>query len=255
MACEKYFELHGTKIKPYSYKNGKLVEEPTLVTKNLFERAVALNRKEFIYSLCMKLIRKKFLITENLEMTNISGEDALLTWCMVCAAERYVLIPNITYIYRIHDESSIHGADNFKVEKRVKKWLKSLTLGFEYLDKFLLQKYFFIKNSEARYLVLDALIKEFTAYLIPIYAQIPAWQLDWLIRRELAEVKDKTALTAFLFARMNLMNVQLLRVQNLLRQQPKEAQDFQRQNEIIQRQQAQIQQLQQQLRNVHDIFR
>lgn len=219
MACEKYFELHGTKIKPYSYKNGKLVEEPTLVTKNLFERAVALNRKEFIYSLCMKLIRKKFLITENLEMTNISGEDALLTWCMGCAAERYVLIPNITYIYRIHDESSIHGADNFKVEKRVKKWLKSLTLGFEYLDKFLLQKDFFIKNSEARYLVLDALIKEFTAYLIPIYAQISAWQINKLILRELSEVKGKTALTAFLFNRMNFFNAHLNKQQQIISQQ------------------------------------
>ena len=231
VACEKYFELHGKNITPYSYITGDLVQKPTLLTKNFFDRVASLNRKEFIFSLCMKLIRKKFLIEENLDMINIAGEDALFTWCMVCAAEKYLLIPNITYIYRIHDESSSHGSDNLNVEKRVKKWFRSITEGFKYLDNFLLTKDFFCVNSEARYFVLDALIKEFTSYFIPLYAQIPAPLLDGLIRRELEKINDQKALTAFLFARMNIFNLQL-----------------NRQNQIIHQQYAQIQQLQAQLK-------
>ena len=61
---------------------------------------------------------------------------------------------------------------------------------------------------------------------------------------------------------MNILWGQVLQFQGFMSRQPKEVQDFQRQQEIIRQQQqqlqqqaAQIQQLQQQLKNVHDIFK
>ena len=231
VACEKYFELYGRNIRPHSYITGKFVNEPTLVNENFLDRAVSLNRKEYIYSMCMKFIRKSFIIDENLKFIDIMGEDALMTWCMLCATKKYVVIPNITYLYRIHNESSIHKQENLNI--RIKKWFNSLTRGFGYLDKFLSKKQFFLDNLEAKHLVLDALVKEFVGiYIMPIYAQIPAWQLDEIIRRELSDVQDKTPLMAFLFSRMNVFNVQLNRQGALIQQMNAH---IQKQNELIKR--------------------
>ena len=239
VACEKYFEIHGRDILPQSYITGKFVNVPTLVNDNLFERALALNHKEYIYSMCMKLIRRDFIIEENLELLDIMGEDALMTWCMVCAAKKYVRIPNITYLYRIHNESAIHRQEN--LDTRIKKWFNSLTKGFCYLDKFLSRQKFFNDNLEARYLVLDALVKEFVGiYIMPLYAQIPTWQMDALIRKELECVENKTALMAFLFSRMNVFNVNMNRQGATIQQMNAY---IQRQNQVIQQLQAQIKQL------------
>ena len=233
VACEKYFEIHGRDILPQSYITGKFVNVPTLVNDNLFERALALNHKEYIYSMCMKLIRRDFIIEENLELLDIMGEDALMTWCMVCAAKKYVRIPNIMYLYRIHNESSVHRQEN--LDARIKKWFNALTKGFYYLDKFLSRQKFFNDNLEAKYLVLDALVKEFVGiYIMPLYAQIPAFQFDELLRKELGGVENKTALMAFLFSRMNIFNVQLNQYGAIIQQQQAKINELQRRLENIQ---------------------
>jgi hypothetical protein len=117
-------------------------------------------------------------------------------------------------------------------------------------------------DSKYKYMIFNNLVNMSAERFLPLYAQIPEWQMDHLIRRELDEVEDKTALTAFLFARMNVLNVQLNQAINLLNQQPKEIQDFQRQQmalqqqqAIIQQQAAQIQQLQQRMNEIQSIFK
>lgn len=73
----------------------------------------------------------------------------------------------------------------------------------------------------------------YTPKILPYYAQIPAIQLDELIRSELDKVEDKTALTAFLFSRMSVFNINLMK-----------------QSQIIQEQQAKIQELQAQINSL-----
>ena len=196
-----------------------------------------------------------------------SGEDHIFSFCLICLAKNLLRIPNPVYVWRNNETGMTHG--NLPVEKMIHRWVDSLFRGVGIIDKFMNQFESLQKKIELRHMVFDTFIYHHTKKIFPIYAQIPAWQLDPLIRRELDEVKDKTALTAFLFARMNIFNLQLIQSQNLLSQQPKEVQDFQRQQlqlqqqqEIIRQQQqalqqqaAQIQQFQQQLKNVHDIFK
>ena len=95
-----------------------------------------------------------------------------------------------------------------------------------------------------KYLALKVWVRECCNYLLDIYAQIPTWQIDELIRHELEGVKDKTALMAFIFDRMHIFNLKLN--QQVLMLQQMNAQ-IQKQNETIQQQQDLIQQLQSQI--------
>ena len=53
---------------------------------------------------------------------------------------------------------------------------------------------------------------------MPVYAQIPAAKLEGLIRRELAGVEDKTALTSYLFAQRNIFYLRILQQQQQIQQ-------------------------------------
>ncbi len=161
-------------------------------------------------------------------MINANAHDFIYTVCLACSAKRYVRVPNVINFYRIVEDSMSHKQED--VPKTIRKHIKTLCRGFEYVDEFLDGQDFFRQRPDAKYLVLEIVVREFANYLLNIYAQVPAFQLYGLVRAELEKFGASAALAAFLFSRMNVFNV------NLLQQQ-----------QIIQRQQQQIQQLQAQL--------
>ena len=94
---------------------------------------------------------------------------------------------------------------------RLQIYLNSLTQGFKYVDEFLDKQKFFRDNVNLKFIVLERLFQEFNEYLMPFYEQISAIDLDPIIRAEFARAGDISALSAFLYSRMNLLNVQLLK--------------------------------------------
>ena len=232
----------------------KPVDEPVVITVDLRERVKLFSQKIFQSMPWLSFARRDCIVKNDVKFPKTRmSDDQFFDFEITCYAEKMVRIPNKIYISRIRKDSVTR--EKLDVPKNIHRWAGALLKTIELLDNFMNRFNELKNNSELKHAVFERFLADFSYHTLRIYSQIPAWQLDPLIRHELNEIEDKTALTAFLFARMNVMNVQLMRAQNLLRQQPKEVQDFQRQNEIIQRQQAQIQQLQQQLRNVHDVFR
>ncbi len=187
-----------------------------------------------------KLIRRDYILENNLEMVNVNHHDMLYTVCLVLSAKIYVRVPNIVNFYRIVEDSMSHKKEN--VEKTMLKYCKTLFNGFNYVEKFLNERDFFKQNPNDKSIILDIVVREFVNYILRIYTQVPAFQLEGFIRRELEKLDDTTALTAFLFNRMNIFNLNFIQQQNLIRQQ-----------------QAQIQQLQQNQmhfnNNNEDIFK
>ena len=115
----------------------------------------------------------------------------------------------------------------------------------EYIEKFADKVESFRNNLQLKYIIFDTFTK-WGGSSLPLYAQIPSYQLDGLIRRELEQIEDTTALTAFLFARMNVFNVNLIQQQNLINQQ----------QEQIKKLQEQLQQAQNSFQsNKEDIFK
>ena len=110
------------------------------------------------------------------------------------------------------------------------------------LDKFLNEMEFFKKRPDAKSFVLSMWINARCNSLIGMYAQIPAWQLEMLIRHEIEKLDFGSALTSFLFSRMNIFNVNLNRQNAMMYQMNAH---IQKQNEVIKNLQAEVNRLQQ----------
>ena len=127
--CEGFYEIAETSkidknnLKPTHYKKTTLVTEPTLITDDLKERVTALVRGDFFLNVWTKLIRRDFIVQNNLKMLSINHHDTSYSCLLVCAAKRYVLAPNVINFYRVVENSMSHKKEN--VEKTVKKYCKT----------------------------------------------------------------------------------------------------------------------------------
>ena len=138
-----------------------------------------------------------------------------------------VLIPNVYYIYRIRADSLNRAPLN--AEKHIHDWFDSAMVAISLYDKFM-DGFKEFQNLELRYKVFELFASNNVSHHIyPLYAQIPAWKLDKLIHRELDGIEDKTALTSFLFSRMNIFHIQLLQMQQVLKQRDAQIKDLERQ--------------------------
>ena len=218
--CEKWFQspanggiFNKNLLKITSPPTIKFVSKPTSISVDMIARIAALKNPQFVWSAWVKLIRRSVVFENGLEMINAPGEDFIFTCCLVCVVEKYVKIPNVTYIYRIHGESVTQS--NQKIFSKVaEKWLTALRLGFNYFEKFLSRQESFQQNPELKYQALDVVIKEFTNYFINFYLQIPDYKLNPFIHAEFEKTKDLSALTSYLFSRMNVFYIKMLLQQN-----------------------------------------
>lgn len=216
VVCEKYFQFHDKNIddvKIFSYQNKNFVTEPTL-TENVEEFVNDLLNRNVLWNLWTKLIRKDFLTKNHIQFINSMGQDFLLTCCIFSAAKKIVRVPNVINYYRIVEDSVSHKKDD--VQKVLHKWIDAFIQGINYLEKFLNKQENFRNRTDLKYSVFETVAKEFMQYLLPIYAQIPSYQLEKIIRKEFEKVENKTVLMTFLFSRMNFFNVNLIRQQQMI---------------------------------------
>jgi len=231
--CEKFYRIGENNNSPETVglNIGKYVTEPTLISDNFEERVTGLYNFHFMWNVWSKLIRRDFLLSNEIRTINGMAEDCFMTCCLVCSAQRYVRVPNIINFYRMLSNSHSHKQDD--IQKVVHKWMQSLIDGFDCFDNFLSKREFFKKRPDMKHFALEVWVRECCRHIQELYAKIPAWQLDAIIRHELASVKDNTELTAFLFGRMNVFNLNLYQMNA----------HIQKQNQIIKNLQEQIQQL------------
>ena len=222
--CERYFQFKdGEKnFTLEGYQTGELIKEPTLITENLVERAKDLYNKRFLLNLWTKLIRRDFIVENNLLMISGMAQDALFTYCMVLTSKNYLRVPNIVNFYRVIENSHSHLKND--VSGKLQKWIDTLIKGFRYLDNFLSEREFFQKRPDVKQLALEVWVRECCGYLQEIYAQIPAFQFDELLRKEF----EGNVLMAFLFSRMNIFNVQLNHQGAIIQQQQAKINELQR---------------------------
>ena len=219
--CGKYYIVPDKAVMPNtklsavdSLAKGTLATEPTLLTDNLEERLKLFVERRINWITFCNFVRKKFIMRHNINFPNMSvAEDVPYTLKLLCESKNFLCLPNLIYIYRIRKNSQSHK--DFNVDKHISHRILSVFRGIEYIDEYMRETEFFVKHPNYKYDVLN-FFKELQTYdVLHLYSRFPVHKLDGLIRRELDEVSDKTALTAFLFNRMNIFNLQV-NVQNEL---------------------------------------
>ena len=241
--CEKYFKVPedwkiGDKreLEIEGLPTNNFVTTPTLITQNFTERAKNLGNYQFVFPLWTKLIQRDFLEENNIQMTDVKVADLIFTCCIVSSAKKYLRVPNIVNFCRMRSESISHKVET-NAEVLIQSWVSSIVAGFNYLNDFLDGEEYFQKNLDAKYLVLETVVNDFSRYLLNLYTQIPASQLNALIQQEFAKCRDLTELATFIFSRMNIFNVNLIQQQNAIQQLQAQIQNSQVPNLQIQNQQ------------------
>lgn len=219
VACEKYYAVpeyfwndaeYRRQLKPISYQRGTFVTEPTLISFDISERVEACRQRKFLWNIWSKLIRRDFLIKNNIRFDQNMIQDMLFTCCMVFTAERYILVPNVINFYRVLEDSLSHKKES--PQDHFIRYLRALISGFNFLNKFLLEREFFLQNPQIRYLALEIYSNEVLAYLANIYLHNPPYVMDNILRQEFGR-NDCSELTAFIFNAMNVYRLEFINEQ------------------------------------------
>ena len=236
--CEKFYISQGetaTTNKKYlkvtSRENINFVTDSIAMTDNILERIQIFAARKYWSSVCNNLFKRELIIENNLNFPNTTtAEDGCFTVTVLLYAKKIIRVPNVFYIYRQNQKSVTHSELS---EQKISKLLYTIFEVFEFQDNLINQFEIFQKHKEILYALFDKFFSNEVQPLLGLYQNIPAAQLDNLIRHNLEKVQNTTALTAFIFSRMNVFNVNLIQQQNIINQQQIK----------IQQLQAQIQQL------------
>ena len=225
VSCEKFYNvpqeswnnpIFMKELKPYSYKKGEFVTEPTLITEDIAERVKKCAQRHFIWNIWSKLIRRDFLVNNEISITNEMANDMMLTLFLIYSVKRFVVVPYTINYYRVLSTSLTHQKRD--PLKQLKKYLRALTVGIRHLNNYLSQREFFQENAECKYTALNIYAQEiYDGYIQKVYDKVPARDREEALIQEFA-VADNTALTAFLFE--SLANFSSRRKDELLKLSP-----------------------------------
>lgn len=185
-------------LKPTSYQTGGVfVSEPTLVPFDVAQRVQDCYDKKFLLSLWHKLIRRDFLIENEIRFQNTLIQDMIATYCLVCTAKRLVRVPYVINFYRV-SKSSLYRQKREPLEQ-FRIYMNALNIGFKYLDNFFGKIEFFQKNPNNKQIILNAYLKEiWNEKVREVYDKISSIERDEVLRKEFVG-EDNRGLTAFLF--------------------------------------------------------
>lgn len=224
--CEKMYTIpdkfyhdadYKNNLKPSCWPAGEkiFITQPTLLTENFARRAVEFSKRWLTWSACIQLIRREFVLKNNLRFFGLICEDMLFTICEICSAKKYLVVPNVIYINRTR-EGSFLWRDKENIEKFVHSRLISVKEGVRYLDEYLSGLETFAHRPDLKYAMFNMFVQELTGNLNDIYSKIPAPKLDALLRKEF--VGEDSALTSFMFNTMNVQRLQLIMAQRRIAQ-------------------------------------
>ena len=163
------------------------------------------------------LYLRDFIVKNDIKFpTGKITQDAIFSFFVLCSAKVFINVPNVFYVYRQVDDSIVRK--NRTADEAINIRGSSLFKGIITLDKFMNRFEFFKENPEYKYMVFDYWTQNNFNILLSFYAQMPAYELDKFIRRELEPLEDKDALTAYLFGRMNIFNLNFLQQEEKIQQ-------------------------------------
>ena len=215
--CEKCYEVpeeHWNdaefikSLKPSCYPAGEriFVKAPSILTDDIAKRSLEFSQKWLTWNVWLQLIRRDFILKNEIRFGDFLREDMLFVICEICTAKRYVVIPNVLYHYRKREDSALHTKPD--ILELIKTEINSFKYGIQYLEEFFSQSELFSQRPDLKYTLFDMFAQEILTRLNALYAQIPPHEIDEILRHEFGDNRD--ALTPFMFSAMNSYRLQLL---------------------------------------------
>ena len=234
--------------------NRNFVTEPTFMSEDLADRIDDYTKLRFWNAPWAQFYRRDFVAKNNLKFPKIGiADDVVFNFYAICLAKDIVRIPNTYYVWRKNPNSNVRAV--LSIEKGIHRYAHSIMQGIAILDEFMDTLDFFKNDYKYRYAVFDLLNRVHIGPVVASYTQNQPYEIDPLLRKEIAEIKNSIPVTAFLFSQMCVNNALLMlnmqksteklnKQKNLLHQQREKIQEYQT---LLQNQATQIRILKQKL--------
>ena len=220
VACERYYQIPNKlwndskfrrQLKPIVRPQVKFVDKPTLLTDNFLERLNLCNQRYFLWNVWSKLVRRDLILQNEIAFADTIVDDFVLTICLLCTADRFVLVPNVINYYRVLEGTLSYNKE--RDEKFFRKYVKVFAAAFRYFDKFLNDRDAFRDNSYMKYIIFEICWSELLiGYILPMYNQNAAYKFDKILMEELSR-GDNVALSAFTFNMSAFYRLQFAKAQ------------------------------------------
>ena len=207
VACERFYQIPGElwhnamfrrQVQPFTWRTGSFVDRPTFLPDNILERLHLCNQRMFLWVTWAKLIRRDLIFRNEFNFADTIIDDVIFQICLLCTAEKFVVVPNVVNYHRTH-EGSVSYNERRDDEKFFRKYVKAFTVAFRYFDKFLSDREKFRNSSYVKYIIFEICWSELLmGYFFPMYDKIAAHKLDKILMEELS-ADDNVALAAFTF--------------------------------------------------------
>ena len=192
-----------------------LVDKPTLFTNNQDDRVKNFVTGKFWTAPWNYFFRRDFLMRNQIKFPNLPvSSDVPFAFFATFLAESIVNAPVCYYVYRRYVDSQSNKI--LPPQERIEKRGSSIFQGLDCFENFMKQFEIF-QNPDYRYAVYEFFLRVNVnmLHILNLYENLPAPQLDELIQKEFDKVENKSALLAYFFGRMNLLD---LHIKNLSEQ-------------------------------------
>ena len=210
--CEKFFyvpdkfwhdEFFRRQLKPDNhFTRGRLnVTEPTLLSEDIVERIKIFAEGKLIWNFWVKLIRRDFIIENEITLPDAVAQDMLFTMCALCCAKRYVVVPNVINFYRVRENSVT--TEKIDLPARLRKWLRVIRVDIEYLNEFFSKREELSNQIALKYLLFAALLNQMLQGVEPVYLNVSPAALDEILQAEFDKAGN-AEFKAVVFSAMNI---------------------------------------------------
>ena len=175
---------------------------PTFETTEISRRIVNWVSHSYNWESVTMFCRRIFLVTNQIyfpRMTN--NEDMVFSFSILCAAEKFLRVPNFTYVYRQRSDSVSHKYF-VAPDDHLHKWLRVLKDGLNEFAKVMASEKFFAEHPDYHHAVLNFFYREVARAFPPLYAKHPPFVLDEFIKKEFHP--EDAELVAQLFGEVNI---------------------------------------------------
>jgi len=185
---------------------------PIFETDDLSKRIVNWINRGYNWEPFTMFCKRIFLVANQINFPLLTTyEDMIFSFAVLCRAEKFLRVPNVTYVYRQRDDSV--SRKKMIVDKAFHKWLRVLNDGLNEFAKVMASEKFFAENPDHRYAVLNFFFKELLKAFTLLYADNPQFAFDEFIKKEFHP--EDAELVAQLF---NTVHVQRLALADLRRE-------------------------------------
>ena len=192
--CERYFISEGIgqqfkdniHISDIRAQKPPYVDKPTLDPEDLAKRINMAIDKRYWVTAWLRLVQRKLLIENNITFSClIASNDADWTFKVLFCSKRFLRVPNICYIRRIHNESVSFRERT--TSEYVHKWMDRTMRSMKDMDNFMSEIEFFKENPKFRHKILNHFVNSDFANVARECSELSAYDIYDSFRKEFGD--------------------------------------------------------------------